>query len=217
MKSPFRYIALLILVNLITSSILAQDLKDCSLKKESDGIKVYSCKTDKSAYKVVRATFTINSTIKEYLELVRDVDNYKNWHYKSSNARILEESNPNDIIYYTQIEAPWPVSNRDLILHLELLQDAATGSLTVLLNSMPEYLPEQEGLVRIPYSSSTMIMNPLDTNLIEVDYTILVDPGGSLPVWVVNLVSTQGPYETFKRLKDNLENKLYAKRQMSDK
>jgi hypothetical protein len=215
MKVLLKDIVILILVHLTAGSVLAQDYENCSLKKDSNGIKVYSCKTEKSAYKVIKATFTLESTIDEYLKLVRDVDNYKNWHYKSSNARILKHNSPNDIIYYTQIEAPWPVSNRDLILHLELIKNKTSGSLSVLLNSLPEYLPEQEGLVRVPYSSSTMILNPVDTNTIEVDYTILVNPGGSLPVWVVNLVSAQGPYETFKKLRDILESKSHAKRQMS--
>ena len=40
---------------------------------------------------------------------------------------------------------------------------------------------------------------------LKVNYVIHVDPGGQIPTWIANLFSTQGPYETFKNLKDRLE------------
>jgi len=34
-----------------------------------------------------------------------------------------------------------------------------------------------------------------------------IDPGGSLPVWLVNMAMAEGPYLTFVNLKKQLEKK----------
>ena len=45
----------------------------------------------------------------------------------------------------------------------------------------------------------------MGNSMLKADYFIQVDPGGQIPAWVVNLVSTQGPYETFKNLIERVE------------
>ena len=44
----------------------------------------------------------------------------------------------------------------------------------------------------------------ISAKLIRIEYTIQVDPGGSIPAWVLNLFSTKGPFETFSKLKEML-------------
>ena len=197
-----RILLLLALVISILQTAMAQE--ECTLKKEKDGIRVYSCKTKAANLNTVRAEFDLYTSVEQYLQLVRNVENYKNWHFRVMEPAELKRDNDNNIIYHTQISAPWPVSNRDLILNLQL-QIEKDGSLFVVLESLPEYIPEKEGFVRIPFSYSEMRMTPVSTNHLKVDYWIKADPGGSLPDWVTNMVSTQGPYETFKRMKEILE------------
>ena len=40
---------------------------------------------------------------------------------------------------------------------------------------------------------------------ISIVYIFEVEPGGSLPAWVVNMFADKGPYETFKKLSDMLK------------
>ena len=102
------------------------------------------------------------------------------------------------------MSAPWPVSDRDLIIHLKI-NIREDGSMRVILNSLPNYLPESKDFVRIPYSHSEMHMVPIAENHLKVSYWLKVDPGGSIPDWLANMVSAQGPYETFKKMKNLLE------------
>jgi hypothetical protein len=189
---------ILILLLVIPELALAQH--DCVLKKDKDNIKVYSCKAENSKFKTVRAVFELNATIDEYIAVVTDVANYKAWHYNVINPKVLDKKSDNEQIYYTEVNAPWPVSNRDMILRQRLEMNNTTKELTVTLESIAEYLPTVENVVRVPASYSKLTITPIGESKLKVEYFIDVDPGGQIPAWVVNLVSTQAPYETFKNL-----------------
>lgn len=193
------------LIPLLAIPELAMAQNDCVLKKDQDNIKVYSCKTKDSKFKTIYAKFELNASIDEYIAVVTDVDNYKEWHYRVVNPRLLDKVSNTELIYYTQISAPWPVSNRDLILRQKLALNTSTKALTVTLESIADYLPTVKNVVRVPASYSKITLTPIGNSKLKVEYFIEVDPGGQMPAWVVNLVSTQAPYETFKNLMDRLE------------
>jgi len=179
---------------------------DCVLKKDQDKIRVYNCPTEGSAYKTVKAEFTIDCSVEEYLSNAVDVDHYKDWHFREVNPTLLERISDTELIYYTEVSAPFPVSNRDLILHLSVNAETS-GLTTIKVQSEPDYLPEKSGRVRVRKSSSIMRIHPIEPNKLKVEYQIQVDPAGSIPSWLVNLFSTQGPYESFRKLIERLESK----------
>ena len=192
-------------IAILTIPQLTSAQANCVLKKDKDNIKVYSCETAGTNLRTVSATFELSATIEEYMAVVLDVDNYKAWHYRAINPRLLKKISATELIYYTQVFAPWPVSNRDLILRLKLEPDISNGALTVTLKSISDYLPTVNNVVRVPSSYSKMTLTPSENSKLKVEYFIEVDPGGHIPAWVVNLVSTQAPYETFKNLINRLE------------
>ena len=187
------------------SSLSAQD--NCVLKKDKDNFKIYNCPIENTKFKSVMADFELNTTISEYVDVVLDVEKYNEWHYKVVSSRLLTQISNNELIYYTHIAAPWPVSDRDLVLKLNLSLDSITGVLTVTLHSIPDYIPSVEDIVRVPQSHSVMTLTPTGKDKLKVHYVIQADPGGSLPAWLANTVSTQGPYETFSKLIERLENR----------
>ena len=193
------------LILLLASFVLVSAQNNCTLKKDKDNIKVYSCKTPGSEFKAVRAEFELNASIEDYMAIVLDVDRYKDWHYRAVNPRLLNTISDTELIYYTQISAPWPVSNRDLILRLKLDLNTETSVLTITLESISDYLPREDNVVRIPESYSKMTLTPMGNSKLKAEYFIQVDPGGQIPAWVVNMVSTQAPYETFKNLIERVE------------
>ena len=184
---------------------IAFSQNNCLLKKDKDNIKVYSCKIAGTDFKAVRAEFELNASIEDYMAIVLDVDRYKEWHYRVVNPRILHKISDTELIYYTQIRSPWPVSNRDMILRLKLDINSETSVLTVIIESISDYLPTVDNVVRIPESYSKMTLTPTGKSKLKAEYYIQVDPGGQIPAWVVNLVSTQAPYETFKNLIERVE------------
>lgn len=134
-----------------------------------------------------------------------DPENYINWQYNTTNARLIKTINESEIIYYTEVAAPWPVSNRDLVVHLKISQDEKTKILTVSGKSVADFIPTKEQLVRIPLAISSWKVTPISESQLAVEYTMDLDPGGSVPAWMANMVVAEAPYITFKNFREKIK------------
>lgn len=95
------------------------------------------------------------------------------------------------------------------MVQLAFAKDTVNKKLRIAVRSMPGILPEKPNLVRVPYSLGLYDVTTLHDNRIKIDYTLRVNPGGTLPAWLVNYTATIGPYNTFKKLKELVERKNF--------
>jgi len=179
----------------------------CELKKEKDNIKIYGCPVEGSDLNDIRVEFEANSTIEKYIPIALDVTHYHEWRYREFNHRLLKTISNIELIYYAQVSAPFPLSDRDLVLHMKFNRDSISKVLTVTIESIPDYIPQVEGMVRVPSSLSTMTLTPLGEARLKVTCMVRINPGGNVPAWVINMFSTQGPYETFNSLREKMEDR----------
>jgi hypothetical protein len=199
----------LILFSLVTSALFAQ--YEWVLKKDEDSIKVYTSHTDASRFKSIKATFTVNATLSQLAAMVWNVNVYDQWQYNTIHPKILKEINSKEMIYYAEIVAPWPVSNRDMVVRLSIEQNVKTKVVTIHSKSESSFVPEEEGIVRVPSSTAQWIITPIHKKKLGVEYTIQIDPGGSVPAWMVNMVCAEAPHESFMNLREKIhkvENKM---------
>jgi hypothetical protein len=173
---------------------------DCDLKKSANDIFVYACKSSDSKLKSITSTFLVEATPSLLAAHVMNIEEYTAWQYKVIKTELLERISDQELIYRGEVQAPWPVSNRDLVVRLKISQDPITKVMTILANSIPNYLPEKSGIVRVPRSETKWVITPVDRDRLKVEYFFVVDPGGSLPSWLVNLTIAEGPYKTFQNL-----------------
>ncbi len=196
------------LVFISLSNLFAQT--ECELKKEQDSIKIYSCSSDQSKFKSIKASFEVNATAPQLAAMVMDIDGYNDWQYKTINAKILKRISKQELIYYVEIVAPWPVENRDVVVHLKVEQDSISKKMKFTFHGLPDYIPAKEGITRVPMSRSTWIVIPLSSHKMKVEYSMNIDPSGSLPAWMVNMVSAEGPFETFSTLRNKIKGRNYT-------
>src|SRR5262245_29766896 len=97
-----------ILFLFLGADALAQ--RDCVLRKDEDSIKVYSCAAPNSKFKAIKANFTVNASLSQIVSFVLDASNYVNWQYNTIESSLVEKVNDLEIVYYTKVQAPWPVS-----------------------------------------------------------------------------------------------------------
>jgi hypothetical protein len=100
---------------------------------------------------------------------------------------------------------PWPLSNRDFVAHIRVSQDKVTKVITVDAPAVPGMVAPKEGIVRISHSKGLWTLKPLSPEKISIVYTLQVDPGGDIPAWVVNMFSAQGPLQSFRKMKEELQ------------
>ena len=173
------------------------------LKKNENGIEIYTRKAAKGSIKELRVVCELDATKAQLISTIEDIADYKSWVYSNKKSTILKMITPQNIIYYTQSHLPWPIKDRDLIIELNITP--APDVLYIQAKSIPDYLPKENDYIRVPYSLAQWKVTQGPNNKLNVDYTFSVDPGGSIPPWIVNATLTIGPFNSFVKLMEMLK------------
>jgi hypothetical protein len=181
------------------------------LKLDKEDIRVYTKSIDNSPFKAVRTVCTIEASLSRLTAVLLDINNSADWVYATKSCSLIKQSSPSELFYYSEVNVPWPASNRDYIVQLKVSQDEKTKVITVEGVNKPTFLPENKDVVRIHQSYSKWLIEPLKNGLVKVDYLLQVDPGGTVPAWLINMFATRGPFESFKNLRMQVKKADYNK------
>jgi hypothetical protein len=197
---------LLLLVLLIKLPGFALSQGKWQLVRDQDGIKVYTRRLTSEKFKEVRATFQVKGSEDQLIRLLQNIPIYKDWSYGTKRTFLISRKGRDSLIYYSEIELPWPLSNRDLVVELTFKRDTAARLLHIQAKNLPGIVPPGPRLVRVPFSLAEWNVKVLPNNILDIEYTLRTDPGGALPAWLVNMAATTGPYNSFQKLKALLDN-----------
>ena len=179
------------------------------LKKDQDGIRVYSRKSDSSGFDELKVETTLHARLSSLAALLLDISNYPRWSFNSEKAYILKTIGPAELYFYSLVHSPWPATDRDLAVHLHLHQDSTTKKLYVSADETAKYIPEKKGIVRVPLSVERWVVTPISNDRITISYELRLDPGASAPAWLINVFAVKGPFETFTHLREQLKQPKY--------
>jgi hypothetical protein len=178
------------------------------LKKEKNGISVYSLKTDTGAFNAIKVEARLRGKVEDMVAILLDVEHHHQWAYGTKSAAVLKRLSPHEIIFYKEIKSPGPVSDRDMVVRMNVIHHSATKVTKVESVALPDFIPPKKDFVRIPKSKEIWEIAAVADRKIKINYYLQVDPGGSLPPFLVNLFVSKGPYETFENLRNLLEERL---------
>ena len=145
------------------------------------------------------------ATLSQYAAIIYHVENYHEWQYNAVAPRLVTRISDTELYYYTQVDTPWPIANRDMIWHQIMKQDLVTKIITVDMVEMPDYLPKVEDVVRVPNAHSTLTITPIDKTNLHLRYVIDVDPGGAVPAWISNMFAALAPWHTFNTIRERIK------------
>ncbi|MDB5152344.1 MAG: lipid-binding protein [Mucilaginibacter sp.] len=203
------YKKLILLFLLSANCALAQTRDEWELKENNDGVKIYTRDVENSKIKAIKVECQFDATLSQLVAALMDVGNSEEWLYHTAGNYIVKQVSPADLYYYSLVEMPWPVSNRDFIAHLIVSQDAVTKVVTIDAPCIADMVPVKSKVVRIANSRGKWVLSPLSNSRVKVVYTLHADPGGSIPAWLTNMFVTQGPRQSFKKLKVHLQKPVY--------
>jgi hypothetical protein len=203
MKVPMLKIISLVLSSAIAFTGFAQ--YNWKLSKEKDGIKVYQSEVAHSKYKSIKVECTLEGSLDKLMAVLNDVNHLKDWVYSNKTSYIINRVSPYEFYYYTETSLPWPLSNRDVVIHLKMIKDSLNHILHVTCVSVPGLLAEKSGKVRVVRTSIDWNVTMPTSKTININYIFEVEPGGSLPAWLTNMFADKGPYESFKKLAEILK------------
>ena len=209
-KRKSANIAALILFLLLAPALFqAQDKDGSELKRDKGGIMVYMRDAPDSKIKELKFTTDLDASLNAIAAILTHVEGFDDWVYASIQSRTVKRVSESEVYYYTQIDFPWPLNNRDLVLHTNIWQDPKTLSIHSRTNSVHWMQPETHGVVRITKADLEWNFTPLKNGKVHLDYYLKSDPGGNIPAWIVNLAADQGPLQTMVKFKEMLQKEEY--------
>lgn len=203
------YKKLVFLFLLFANCAFAQTGDNWELKKTDDGVKIYTRAIENSKIKAIKVECVLDASLTQMTAVLIDIKNGEDWLYHVSTSYVIKQVSPQDLYYYSLVEMPWPITNRDFIAHLKVIQDPATKTVTIDAPCLADMVPIKPKIVRVTDSNGQWLLSPLGKDKIKVVYTLHADPGGSLPAWLINLFVTEGPLQSFRKLKVVLQKPVY--------
>jgi len=181
-----------------------------TLVKDRSEIRVYVRKLKTDGIKEVKIVGKIKCSLSEFVSSLEDVKSHTKWVSRTIDSRILEMENPKEIIYYLSTDMPFPIQDRDIVILYKRHQDPSTGIVYTESTCKAEFIPLIKNFIRIPDFYSTYTISPLEDGFLNIEYFMKIDPGGLLPVWLINLAVTTGPIETMESLFDLIHSGAYS-------
>ncbi len=177
------------------------------LAKNEKGIRVSTRKSEDSPIKAFQGVTTADATVDEAVRLFETPESACQWIYQCSEFKILEDKSPEEKIIYFHQDMPWPVADRDVVYQRVRQTDADTGTVTYTLTDLKDVYPEKKAGVRLVSLNGKWRFSPAEGNQVEILDEQHVDPGGSLPTWLVNRLVVDVPFDTLKEFKVLLKHK----------
>lgn len=190
---------------LLFLSVHGRSQYNWKLEKSKEGINVYTSEVKNSSFKVVRVDCTLTGTFAKLIAILTNVPGFHKWIYNNKQSKVLKKYSPYDFVYYSETSMPFPVSNRDVIIRMQIKTDSLPKFMTVSGSNQEDMIPSIPGLERIPYYRANWKITMPASNSLHIEYFLQVDPGGSLPAWLANSFAEKGPFNTFSNLADLLK------------
>ena len=115
------------------------DLADLpwQLQLREDGIEVYTAVLPDSRIRAFRGVARIDAPLADVAALIADTARMPDWFPDTEHAATIMDASGTEYAY-TVTDAPWPVADRDVVLHASSSFDAATHSMRIDLRAVPD-------------------------------------------------------------------------------
>lgn len=178
--------------------------------KNSNGIRVFTRPTEGSPLDEFKGITTVESPLEVIVEVIRDVEAQPEWMADCIAAKIIKKFNENDMLVYSMNRAPWPVSNRDVVVRSKGTADLANGKVSIIFTSLKDStVPVRPGVVRMTDLLGQWHLKKITPSKTEVVFIIRANPAGNIPASIANMTSREIPYRTLQNLKKMVKKDKY--------
>ncbi len=199
----FYWVILLSLSTHLSAQATAYNRNDWKFKHRKDDISVYFKNTG-HIYDLKLLT-DVQSNVPDIKDVLQKVEMFPNWIYKVKEAKILKQVSENEVYYYILLDFPWPLQDRDMIMHSKIYVDKNGKGFTSISNATPDFVAQVSNVVRMRNVSIYWRGDQTADNNVHIEYISHSDPEGNLPDWLINMAIDFGPRESIKKMKDILK------------
>lgn len=170
-----------------------------------DGIVGYTRPTNKSTVDEIKAEGIVNAPIAVVEGVMRDIPSMPEYMFLCKEAFLIntpDMKSAGDVVYfYSLTDLPFPVNDRDGVIKSVWSIDKATGTIYCHAEGVKTTYKQKKDTVRVPFSIIETTLIPRGADKTYVIYQVLSNPGGSLPSFVVNLLTNDYGIKTIAGLR----------------
>lgn len=156
-----------------------------------------------------KGTGRVKGTLFEILAVLRDGSKRKEWMTRSGVTRDLKVTNSFAAISYQQTLAPWPVSDRDVVMKTQVYYQEEPKGIIATFDGVRWKQKikgvDRDDFVLMPYLKGYWYLRYISDHETEVTYMVNTDPGGLLPNWLLSRISRDVPYYTLLGLRKQVK------------
>jgi len=192
------------LIFLFSLSLSVQTNESDWVKHTSEkNFNVYTRKVSDSDIVGIRIEGKVKAPIESILSNMRLVEGSEKWTPAVRKKVTIKNISDLEAITYTLNVMPWPLWDREIVLHNILKLDKKKKLLFVQSTSVhkdyPNY-PKTKGTILADIRYSNMGFRPLSANETFIELTALIDPKGSIPSWMVNFYQKKWPIKFLRAI-----------------
>ncbi len=184
---------LILWLSSIPAVLLAESGEDWTLRKEKNGIQVYTKKRAESNIYKYKVKTQINASIQKVYEQVIDFKENLKYMELVDSLSFLNHREDISYINYMRFDMPWPVTNREMVM--EMAVHHHEDSIRLVSNDLPGYAEQNKNYIQVEdFSEEWVIKSNENENITQITIEGWVNPGGDIPAWIVNLFSVRTPF-----------------------
>jgi len=197
------------LLSLLLTCLSVTPLLAWELEHDDEGIKIYTQEIEGSSFRAFRGETTVKSTLKNLVAHHTDIEQMKSWLQDCAESELIQKVSNNDFYIYQRTSAPWPVSDRDYVLHSKLDQDPHTFVVTMKFEASTQFSRSDEDCVPVTKLTGFWRFTPKLDGTIYIEYETHADPSGDLPAWLANSFVVDQPLGSLEKLRKRVEENTY--------
>jgi len=177
---------MIIFIILLTASHSAAE-ETWQLYYDKKDIKAFKRQKNGSSFLETKGTTIINSRIEVISKILDDIAAYPEWMADCIDARLLETDENQRFLYVAQ-DVPWPVADRDVVIHAQIEDKWEQGKQTITLQSIADYpgVTLVKDRIRMDKMTGKWELEYIDREHTRVTYTVFSEPGGIIPAAIAN-------------------------------
>ncbi len=194
----------------IAPASITEDDPSWRLESSSDGIALYRGAMPGTTVIPIKAIMTIPGTIEDVSLVLEDIPRRSEWVGNRTRSTLLERTSDYDQAEYLRVNLPWPVMDRSALFRARITVSDDRARVAITAQSIDSHPADTLArLVRARFHASTFQMTQR-LHDVEVTTIVCVDPGGSIPKWLVNHFTKRVARSTLVGLRRQVSRKLYA-------
>jgi len=201
-----RWLAVILLTGLSQDAASAPDSLHWTFLSEDEGLYLESLEVPGRDLPILRARGVLHENMYEILAVLNDFDSHTLWMKNMSVSEPIERRSDFEILVYNVFDSPWPIQDRDLVMRVDIDYRPVEKIVALHFNRVQsEARPPVDGIVRVPHVNIYARLKYIGPKATKIIYRVDVDPGGSIPRFIVRWFARRVPLQALQRMRLFLE------------